>query len=157
MEFSVNANGTKYFRKQKINLLKFLFTAPFFIIIITLLFIMGAKSTSHLYVSIFLLLVLTFIIILTILSIFKKINSTVNEIVINENYIILRTFKVFFIESKDYKVESNQLKLYSQEFQIGKNEVEKGWKTSINKHDLYLFKSFFDEDIIKFMVDSSRS
>jgi hypothetical protein len=150
MEFTINATGEVYFQKRKRDLLKFLFTFPIFITVVSVLFILGTKSKSHLCFSIFLLVVLASFIIFIIVSIFQKINRTVSEVVVDVVSIEFKTFKIFILDSKKYKIDKRQIKLIPEKFQINKKEIEEGWKIQpINKnHYIYFIKSFFDAGII---------
>jgi len=151
MESSINARGNIYFQKRKKDLLKFIFTFPIFISVVSVLFILGTKSKSHLYFSIFLLVILASFIIFIIVSIFQKINRTVNEIVISENIIEFKTFKIFFLNSKKYKIDKRQMRLFPEKFQINRKEIEEGWKIKPTNESyyVYLMKNFFDAGIIE--------
>jgi hypothetical protein len=151
MKSSINARGKIYFQKRKRDLQKFIYTFPIFITVVSVLFILGAKSKSHLYFSIFLLVFLASFILIIIVSIFQKINRTVNEVSIDENSIQFKTFKIFFLKSKKFKIDKRQIKLYPEKFQINKKEIEEGWKIKvINKgYYIYLMINYFDDDIIE--------
>jgi len=131
----------------------FIVTYPIFIIVVSFLFILGAKSKFHLYSSIFLSVVLAAFILFIIVSIFQKLNRTINEVIFDENSVEFKTFKIFFLNSKKFKIDNRQIKWVPKKFQIDKNEIEEGWKIKpINKnYEIYLMKNFFDTDIEKYL------
>lgn len=151
MKSTINSRGELYFRKRRGELLKFIFTFPVFITAVSVLFFIGAKSKSHFYFSIFLSLALALFVIVVIVSIFQKLNRTVNEVTIIENFVEFQTFKIFTFISKKFKIEKSQLKLLPEKFQISKKEIKDGWKIKpINKnYYIYLMKDFFDESILE--------
>jgi hypothetical protein len=151
MKSSINAKGKIYFQKRKRDLQRFIYTFPVFITVVSVLFILGAKSKSHLYFSIFLLVVLASFILFIILSIFQKINRTVTEVTIEDNSIEFKTFKILFLNSKKYKIDKRQLKLFPEKFQINKKEMEEGWKIKpINQsYYIYIMKGFFDSELLE--------
>lgn len=151
MKSSINAKGKIFFQKRKRDLLKFIYTFPVFITMVSVLFIIGAKSKSHLYFSIFLIVALASFILIIIVSIFQKINRTVNEVSIDGNSIQFKTFKIFFLNGKIFKIDKRQIKLFPEKFQINKKEIEEGWKIKVfdKGYYIYLMINYFDDDIIE--------
>lgn len=151
MKSTINIKGEMYFQKRKKQLQKLLYTFPVFNSVITFLFILGSKSKSHLYFSMFLSLALASFILFIIVSFFQKINRTVNEVTIDENTIELKTFKIFFLKSRNFKINRNQMKLVPEKNHINKKEIEEGWKIrTVNKsYYIFILKNFFDEEVIE--------
>lgn len=151
MKYIANENSIGYYNKCKKELLRFLYTAPFFIGLISLLFIVGAKNKLHLIFSIFLLIGLTSFIIISIITLFKKVNNTIAEISVVEKNIEFKTFRILFLSSKTFVIEKEMLKLRKHKFNIYK-KLEDGWKIDVKKTNIILFESFFDKEILNYLI-----
>lgn len=157
MVSTINEKGKLFYQRRKKDLSKYFYIAPVFVIIISFIFVLGAKNALHLYFSFFLILFLTSIFIIAILSFTNKLNRTISNIIINrDGSIKLSTFKVLFYRSNVFIINKNEVKLIPRKFQIDEIEKEEGWLIKLkNNKQLYLFKDFFDPDIIDIITKNS--
>lgn len=158
MKFIINEKGKRFFEKRDKDLFKYLYIAPIFLFLISVLFILGAKNDFHFYFSIFLIFIFLLIIVFGFISFAKKLNRTILKIFINsDGNIILYTHKVLFLKCIIAEIKINSFKLSAQKFQINKKETEEGWIIKLkNNKKLYLYKGFFDYEIIEMIIKYSR-
>ncbi len=150
MDSIINEKGMLFYEKRKKELYKYFYVAPIFIVVASLLFVIGARNTLQLYLSVFLIFILSGIFVVAMFLFAKRLNRTISGIELSaDNNIKFSTFSVLFLKSIVVEINRNELKMSAQKFRINFRETEEGWKVALNcnKH-LYLYKNYFDKDII---------
>jgi hypothetical protein len=157
MVSTINEKGKLFYQRRKKDLSKYFYIAPVFVIIISFILVIGAKNELHLYFSFFLILFMISSFIIAILYFVNNLNKTISNIIIKrDGSIRLSTFDVLFYRSKVFIINKNDFKLIPRRFQINEIEKEEGWVIKFkNNKQLYLFKDFFDPDIIDIITKNS--
>lgn len=148
MIFKINNKGELFYKRRKKELFKFFYTFPFFIGLISFLFVLGAKNKLHLYFSIFLLFILTMLVLFSILSIMKNLNRTICEISIDDRIVNIKSYSILFFESKELTISKDEIRLISKKFRINKKEEEQGWGIKTPNCNFSLIKDFFHPNLM---------
>ena len=148
MIYNINEIGKEFIHKSKIEVKIYLITGPMFIAVITFLFLLGAKNQAHLYLSIFLSILLCIYIILGFFLTTKRMSRTIDEVTISGDKINLQTISILFYESKNYNISLNDFKYFEKEITLKKTK-QIIWQISIDNIQLYLIKDFFPNEFFE--------
>ena len=149
----INKKGMEYFDSRIKDLRKYYYF-PFFIIeipiILLILLFFRISNSLIIFLASILFVALTTIYILRLNFHLKRLNKTISDIKFNaDESIEFGTFKVFFHKSIDLKVKKENIQIFPKKFIINKKEQYDGWVLKLdNNIELYLFKDFFDQEII---------
>jgi hypothetical protein len=148
MIFKTNIKGESFYSRRKKELYRFFYTFPFFIGLISFLFVLGAKSKLHLYFAIFLLFILTMLVFFAIFSIMKNLNNIICEININDRIVKIKSYSILFLKSKELTINKDEVKLISKKFRINKKDEEQGWEIKTPNYNFSLIKDFFNPNLM---------
>lgn len=149
MSFAINERGLLFLKRRKKTINQYIFLSPFAVGLMSILFILSARSQGQMYVGIFFLVVL---VIMILAGFFKNLNTVNNMIsnitTVDENRIKIKTYKILFYKSKEVFFNKNEVKFKNEEIIFTLKEKEDGCKILLrNGKSYYLVWSHFSPEL----------
>jgi hypothetical protein len=144
----INKKGELFLLESNEKIKQILTYFPIVWIIMSFLFVIGAKNKGHLIFAIFLLFMGFLVVLLTTIGLIIRLKNTVKRIEFNNNEIFIETFKVSIFRKTYMKFQKSDLKFIKYHFLNFGKESMPGWKIEVLKDKrLNLIKAFFNDDI----------
>lgn len=142
----INQKGKKYFKKWKIESLKYIFLSPLVLVILSFLFVLGAKDKVQLVFSIFLICVFLVFLLFGFLKLLSNVNKTISSIRFESDIIEFRTIDILWKREKVIKADRKDITFRLKEFRQKRKLALRGWIIQLKKHniELNLISDFFD-------------